>query len=148
MKKIVLLLTAMFVFAVSSFAMREPVSEEQISTVISEFYPNLSRYYEEGLIKVASLTEETLGDGFVEYNIKYKFVNSYYDEKEIGEVLERQYPNEFILYKAGLIKDVCIFRYVDKETGEIETNLGYNWAFPQRRRTFPHHRLFIYDYKR
>ena len=50
MKKIALLFVALLGFAVSSFAMRETVTDtEKISYVISEFYPNLAQYYEEGI---------------------------------------------------------------------------------------------------
>lgn len=144
MKKIALLLTVVFsLFASNAFAMREPVTDnEKISYVISEYYPALVRYYEAGLIEVASLTEETLLDGDTEYNIRYKFVNAYCDGKELDDVLVKSYPNEYILYKAGMIKDVSVFKYVDRETGEIETHLSYNWVFPSRRprRPFRMHR--------
>ena len=143
MKKIALLLIALLTFAVSSFAMRETVTDsEKISYVISEYYPSLARYYEEGLIQVASLTEETLLDGDTEYNIRYRFVNAYCEGKELDDVLVKKYPNEYILYKAGMIKDVSVIKYVDRETGEIETHLAYNWVFQPRRpsRHFRMHR--------
>ena len=133
MKKIALLFTMLLTFAVSSFAMRETVTDsEKISYVISEYYPSLVRYYEEGLIQVASLTEETLLGGDTEYNVRYRFVNAYCEGKELDDVLVKSYPNEYILYKAGMIKDVSVFKYVDRETGEIETHLAYNWVFPTR----------------
>lgn len=135
MKKIALLFVALLGFAVSSFAMRETVTDtEKISYVISEFYPNLAQYYEEGLVQVASLTEETLADGETEYNVRYRFIKSYYKEDEIEGLLKEKYPNEYILYRGKLIKDVCAFKYVDKETGNVETFLGYNWAIPTHRR--------------
>ena len=143
MKHIALLLTALFAFTFNTFAMRETVTDsEKISYVISEFYPNLAQYYDEGLIQVASLTEETLADGETEYNIRYKFVNAYCEGKELDDVLVKSYPNEYILYKAGMIKDVSVFKYVDRETGEIETHLSYNWVFPTRGRMMPRRHFF------
>ena len=144
MKKIALLLTVVFsLFASNAFAMRETVTDtEKISYVISEYYPSLAQYYEEGLIQVASLTEETLLDGDTEYNVRYRFVNVYCQGKELDDVLVKKYPNEYILYKAGMIKDVSVIKYVDRDTGEIETHLAYNWVFQPRRpsRHFRMHR--------
>lgn len=141
MKKIFLLIAtaiALF-FSTSANAAKEPVTDiEKIHTIIDECYPNLKGYYDAGVMNVVFLNEETLSDGSTEYNIRYKFVNEYYSEGEIAGLLEKEYPNEFILYKAGLLKDVSAFKYVDKETGNIETHLSYNWKFPVRRRPMRH----------
>lgn len=141
MKKIFLLIAtaiALF-FSTSANAAKEPVTDaEKIQHIITDYYPNLKSYYDAGVMSIVFLNEETLGDGSTEYNIRYKFSNEYYQESEIAGLLEREYPNEFILYKAGLLKDVSAFKYVDKETGNIETHLSYNWKFPVRRRPMRH----------
>ena len=138
MKKIALLLTVVFsLFASNAFAMREPVTDnEKISYVISEYYPALVRYYEAGLIEVASLTEETLLDGDTEYNIRYKFVKNYYGAEELDEVLRKEYPVIWMMNDAGIVKNVAVYRYVDKETGEIKTNVTFDRNYRQPR----HHR--------
>lgn len=121
-------------FAVAAFAMKEQVTdEEKISEVITNYYPNLKDYYEAGVISLAHLTEETLLDGSTEYNIRYKFVNSFYGEDEIDEVLKEKYPQVYNLKRMGLVKNVYAYKFVDGETGEIRTNVGYTRNVPERR---------------
>ena len=127
-------------FAVAAFAMKEQVTdEEKISEVITNYYPNLKDYYEAGVISLAYLTEETLIDGSTEYNIRYKFVNSFYTEDEIDGVLKEKYPQVYNLKRMGLVKNVYAYKFVDGETGEIKTNVGYTRNIPERRwsRRFP-----------
>lgn len=120
-------------FAVAAFAMKEQVTdEEKISEVITNYYPNLKDYYEAGVISLAYLTEETLLDGSTEYNIRYKFVNSFYEEDEIDGVLKDKYPQVYNLKRMGLVKNVYAYKFVDGETGEIRTNVGYERVTPRR----------------
>ena len=137
-----MIIAALFctMFTTNAFAMKEPVTdEEKISEVITNYYPNLKDYYEAGVISLAYLTEETLIDGSTEYNIRYKFVNSFYGEDELDTVLKEKYPQVYNLKKMGLVKDVFAYRFVDRETGEIHTNVGYTRNVPERRwsRRFP-----------
>ena len=95
-------------------------------------YPELKDYYEAGVMSIESLKEQTLGDGSTEYGIKYKFVKNYYDQAEIDEVLKEQFPDIYRMSKAGILKDISIYRFVDKNTGKILTNVAYNSNVPQR----------------
>ena len=92
MKKIILAIVMAFVMMFSANATREPVTDEfKMIDVIENYYPHLKTYFAEGVIKVASLTEETLLDGSTEYNIKYKFVNSLLNEDELDSLLRTEY---------------------------------------------------------
>ena len=134
MKKIITI-AALFctLFGATAFAAKTPITdEERISEIISDYYPNLKDYYEAGVISLAFLNEETLLDGSTEYNIRYKFVNSFYGEDELDTVLKEKYPQVYNLKRMGLVKDVFAYRFVDRETGEIHTNVGYERVTPRR----------------
>lgn len=121
-------------FSTSAFATREPVTdEERISEIITDYYPGLKDYYEAGVISIAAVTEETLADGSTEINVRYKFVRSFYDENEVDEILKEQYPDVYRLKRFGFVKDVTVYKVVDRETGEILTKLGYTKNTPERR---------------
>lgn len=140
MKRFIIAAVCML-FAVAAFAMKEQVTdEEKISEVITNYYPNLKDYYEAGVISLAFLNEETLLDGSTEYNIRYKFVNSFYGEDELDGLLKEKYPQVYNLKRMGLVKDVFAYRFVDRETGEIKTNVGYTRNVPERRWTRRPHR--------
>ena len=135
MKKISLLAAIAIAsfFAASAYAGQETITDgEKISEVINDCYPELSDYYNAGVLSIESFTEETLADGSTEYDIRYKFVKNYYGQDEIDEVLKEQYPDIYGMSKAGLLKDISIYRFVDKATGKILTNVAYNSTVPQR----------------
>ena len=121
------------IFAVSAHAAQETVTDgEKISEIINDCYPELRDYYDAGVMNVESLKEQTLADGSTEYDIKYKFVKNYYAQDEIDEVLKEQFPDVYQMSKAGLLKDISIYKFVDKATGKILTNVAYNSTRPQR----------------
>ena len=131
-----MIIAALFctMFTTNAFAMKEPVTdEEKISEVITNYYPNLKDYYEAGVISLAYLTEETLIDGSTEYNIRYKFVNSFYGEDELNTVLKEKYPQVYEMKRRGMVKNVSVYKFVSKETGEIRTNVEFEWNIPERR---------------
>ena len=135
MKKISLLaaIAIATVFATSAYATQETITDaEKISGIINDCYPELKDYYDAGVMSIESLTEETLGDGSTKYDIKYKFVKNYYAQSEIDDVLKEQYPDIYMMSKAGLLKDISIYRFVDKATGNLLTNVAYNSTIPQR----------------
>lgn len=135
MKKLVSILAIALAFAVSAFAAREPIVEnEKISEVITNYYPNIAEYYGEGLIKVDALTENTLADGSTEYNIRYHFTRYQYTGEELNQVLKEKYQDIYRLKLFGLVKDVTVIKYVDKETGEITEHIYYNRARQARHR--------------
>lgn len=133
MKKIIILAASICAFSATAvFAAQETVTDgEKINQVISDCYPGLKDYYDAGVMSVESLKEQTLADGSTEYDITYKFVKNYYDQGEIEEVLREQFPDIYGMSKAGLIKDISIYRFVDKATGKILTNVAYNSTRPQ-----------------
>lgn len=136
MKKISLLaaIAIATLFANNAFAARETITDsEKISEIINECYPDLKDYYDTGVMSIESLQEETLSDGSTQYDIKYKFVKNYYDQSEIDDVLKEQYPDIYMMSKTGLLKDISIYRFVDKATGNILTNVAYNTTAPQQR---------------
>ena len=128
MKKFATIIVLMFA-SVLAFAMREPVSEpEKISMVINDYYPGLKDYYEAGVIDIASLTEENLPDGTMEYNIKYRFIRNVYEGAEKVRVLKECYPDIYVMARAGLVKDVLVYKFVDQNTGRIFNQIAYNWS--------------------
>ena len=134
MKKISLLaaIAIATVFSANAFAARETITDsEKISEIINECYPDLKAYYDSGVMSIESLQEETLADGCTQYDIKYKFVRNFYDQSEIDDVLKEQYPDIYTMSKIGLLKDIFIYRFVDKDTGDILTNVSYNRNAPQ-----------------
>ena len=130
MKKLATIITIVLMFvSASAFASREPLVEvEKISEVINEYYPDLKDYYEAGVSDVASLTSETLADGTMEYNIRYRFIRNFYEGEELTKVLKEQYPDIYALKRAGLVKDVVVYKFVDKNTGQIFNQIAYNWS--------------------
>lgn len=127
MKKMILAIVMAFVMMFSANATREPVTDEfKMIDVIENYYPHLKTYFAEGVIKVASLTEETLADGRTEYNIRYKYVNNLLNEDELDSLLRSEYPNIYRMMKFGVVKDVSAIKFVDQQTGEIQTKVSYN----------------------
>lgn len=133
MKKIIILAASICALsATAAFAAQVNITDnEKINQVISEYYPDLKDYYEAGVMSVESLKEETLADGSTEYDITYKFVKNYYDQDEIDDVLREQFPDVYGMSKIGLIKDISVYRFVNKATGTILTNVAYNSTRPQ-----------------
>ena len=130
-----IILAAMFctLFGTTAFAAKETVTDgKKIERVINNYYPGLKDYYAEGVMRVESLQEETLADGSTEYNIKYKLIKNYYSQDEIDEVLKVKFPDVYAMKKKGVIKDVSVYRFVEKETGKVLTNVAYNKNIPQR----------------
>ena len=128
MKKIVLL-AALFctLFCAQAFAEKRNITDsEEIAKVIGEYYPNLDAYYAAGVIDVDSLYEETLSDGSTKYDIKYKFRKNYYGQDEIDGVLKNEFPDVYAMKAHGVIKDVSVYRFVEKNTGKVLTNVAYN----------------------
>lgn len=134
MKKIFLLLTVALFAAIQVNAMpSQVVDETKISEIVSDYYPHLKDYYDAGLLYIDHLNEETLADGRTEYNIRYKFVKNYYGSDELDGVLRKEYPVIWIMNDAGIVKNVAVYRYVDKETGEIKTNVTFDRNYRQPR---------------
>lgn len=136
MKKIVTLLIALLVLSVSSvFGMRTPIVDEgEIREVVELYYPHLKDYYDRGLLQVGSLSEETLADGSMEYNIRYRFVRAWVEDiDEMERIVEKEYPVIYLMRESGLVKDVKVYRYVEKESGEILTGITFERTRPTKK---------------
>ena len=114
-------------FCTPAFAEKKNITDgEEIAKVIGEYYPNLDAYYAAGVIDIDSLCEETLADGSTKYDIKYKFRKNYYGQDEIDGVLRNEFPDVYAMKEHGVIKDVSVYRFVEKNTGKVLTNVAYN----------------------
>ena len=141
MKKMILAIATIFAMMFSANAAKEPVTDEfKVVEVIETVYPHLMNYFQEGVLEIASLTEETLADGETEYNIKYKLVNYHLTESELNELLKKDYTNLYYMKRFGLIKDVSAIKFVDKNTGKILTHVAYNRG---DRRSLHHNYLHV-----
>ena len=135
MKKFFFIAAAAFMFfGVSAFAAKDVVTDnDEILTLIEEYFPGIKDYYDEGVIKVDRVEEENLMDGTTECVVYYKLVKNFYDQDEIDEVLKEQFPNIYMMKKRGVIKDVAVYKFLDKSTGEIVTDVAYSRNIPERR---------------
>lgn len=126
MKKIFLAIVIVLSSIFAASAAKEPITDEsKVAEVMTVVYPHLTEYFAEGVLEIASLTEETLLDGDVEYNIKYRFVNCRYDEDELNSYLLNNDRRLYRLKRIGIL-DVSALKYVDEETGEIKTKVLCN----------------------
>ena len=139
MKKFFIIAALFAALAFTAKAEPETINDvEEIEFVIDNYYPHLTKYKEAGVLDVVYLNEESLYDGSTEYNIRYKFVNHYCTGEEMDNILKERRPDVYVLNNAGLLKDVCVIKYVDKNTGNIDVKVSYNWNLSQRRQ---HHRF-------
>ena len=126
MKKIFLAIVIALSSIFAASAAKEPITDEsKVAEVMTVVYPHLTEYFAEGVLEFASLTEETLLDGDVEYNIKYRFVNCRYGEDELNSYLLNNDRRLYRLKRIGIL-DVTALKYVDEKTGEIKTKVLYN----------------------
>ena len=124
---------AFMFFGVSAFAAKDVVTDNgKIATVIDEYFPTIKEYCDAGVITVDRIEEEYLADGSTECSVYYKLVKNFYDQDEIDTVLKEQYPDIYRMKQKGVIKDVLVYRFLDKNTGEILTEVSYNRNFPKR----------------
>ena len=127
MKKMILAIAIAFATIFTANAAKEPVTDEfKVIEVIEDYYPHLMNYFSEGVLEIASLTEDELLDGSTEYNLKYRFVPYHLTEDELNVLLKSDYTNLYYMKRFGLIKDVSAIRFVDKNTGEVLTKVSYN----------------------
>lgn len=99
--------------------------QDQISQIIKEYYPALQEYQDEGVIKIASVKEQTLGSGETQYDVKYQFVNNYYEGEELVNLLKEKYPDVYKMYQVGMIKDLVAYKFVDGG-GSVANMVSYN----------------------
>ena len=128
MKKIITLLLGILLF-VSCGATRYISLDNQDAAfdaveVLYNKYPELVRYYEEGVLQITSLKEVRTEMGY-DYKIKYRFIKYYYrDYAEKMACLKERFPELYTLYTNGTIEVTSIYKYVD-EYGEIRHHASY-----------------------
>ena len=136
MKKFYLLMAALVGLVVVScgtakYTSQETITDEaKVSQIINEYYPKLQEYLDAGVVQVASVKEQTLADGETQYDVKYKFINNYYEEEELTALLKDRYPDIYWGQKVGRVKDVVAYKFVD-DKGNIATNVSYNNVRPR-----------------
>ena len=131
MKKIYLVLVMMVSLLVASCGTAKYTSQAvitdqaKVEQVIKDYYPALQEYKDAGVIQIASVKEQTLADGETQYDVRYKFINNYYEGEELVALLKEKYPDVYKMYQLGMIKDVQAYKFVD-DNGNVVNNVSYN----------------------
>lgn len=153
MKKLVILLIALFTMLSCStgryLSVNTVEGQSNAVAVLYQSYPNLVRYYEEGVLKITSLREIPLSDGTCDYKIDYKFVKyHYYDYSERMNCLRTKFPEIYEMYKFGAVEISSLYKYVDLNTMEIRHHIsyrrGYDYYYPSHVYVYPHVRYRMY----
>jgi hypothetical protein len=131
MKKIriflgMLLLAVVTSCATSALAQRRITEMDEEAIILKERYPQLFNYYMEGVLKVNSLREYVNENGDVDYNLKYSFVRYYYrNHYDMLDALKTYLPDLHYMYVNGIIEVTSLYKYVDRETGQIRHRARY-----------------------
>ena len=138
MKKLLLTIISVIVmFSCASgryISLSDPQAEFTATEILYNEYPELVKYYEEGVLKITSLREVNERDN-IRYKIKYKFVKKYYyDYAERMECLKTHFPELYTLYTNGVIEITSLYKYVD-DYGVIRHHASYRRLYD-----------FYYDY--
>jgi len=113
--------------------------EDNISYILSTYYPQLYTYYDEGVLKVNSVKEVVLEDNIIDYKIKYKFVRRYYynDYAEMASILKDHFPELYDMYTKGIVEINSIYKYVDRDTDKIRYHVSYRNIYDTYYNTYP-----------
>lgn len=131
MKKIYLILVMVVALLVASCGTAKYTSQAvvtdqaKIEQVINDYYPALKEYQDEGVIQIASVKEQTLADGETQYDVRYKFIENYYEGEDLINLLKEKYPDVYRMYMVGMVKDVQAYKFVD-DKGNVVNNVSYN----------------------
>ena len=155
MKKIIALLVGILLVMSCSaqrYANQRTVREmDEVSYVLANYYPQLHEYYTEGVLRVNSMKEIVLEDGTVDYKINYDFIRYYYrDFNQRMEVLKETYPELYNMYVSGVIDVRSMYKYVDKNTGQIKIHVSYKSIYDYYYNYYPNIRggaVHIYQYR-
>ena len=105
-------------------SLNNPQAEFDAVEILYNQHPELVNYYEEGVLKITSLREVKVGDGY-DYQLKYKFVKRhYYDYTERMNCLKEKFPELYTMYVNGTIEINQLYKYVDSY-GEIRHHVSY-----------------------
>lgn len=110
---------------------QRPVTQmDEITYVLANNYPQLHNYYMEGVIRVNSIKEMYLPDGRMEYKVDYRYTKFYYrDIRDKLEIIQVYYPELYDMYVNGIITIGTVYRYVDRNTGEIKLHVSYKYIY-------------------
>lgn len=127
--------------ATASYAQRPIREMDEVSYVLANHYPQLHTYYMEGLLKVNSIKEVVLPDGTLDYRIKYDYVRFHYrDIRDKLEIVKVYYPELYDMYVNGVIDFNSVYRYVDRNTGEIKLHVSYRRLYDYYYEYYPIYR--------
>jgi len=105
-------------------SLNDPQAEFDAVEILYNQHPELTKYYEEGVLKITSLREVKVADGY-DYQLKYKFVKRhYYDYNERMACLKEKFPELYTMYVNGTIEINQLYKYVDSY-GEIRHHVSY-----------------------
>lgn len=105
-------------------SLADPQAEFDAVEILYNQHPELVNYYEEGVLKITSLREVKVANGY-DYQIKYKFVKRhYYDYAERMTCLKEKYPELYTMYVNGTIEINSLYKYVD-DYGVIRHHVSY-----------------------
>ena len=150
MKKLCLLFTLLLMLTscAATYKTTRTVKEmDEISLVLSEYYPQLYTYYIEGVLEVASVKEVVVEDGSPAYNVKYRFIKYYYhNHTEMMEILKNEFPELYQMYVNGVIEVTGMYKYVEKDTGVIRNHVSYRriYDFYYERTIIPYNHTRLY----
>lgn len=154
MKKFFLSLMVVLMMLTSCSAQRyvsqRPITQmDEVTYVLANNYPQLHTYYMEGVIRVNSVKEMYLPDGRMEYKVDYRYTRFYYrDIRDKLEIIQVYYPELYDMYVNGVITFGTVYRYVDRETGEIKLHVSYRYIYDYyyTNHPGPYGGLHIYHY--
>lgn len=153
MKRLLALLLSIFVIASCSASRSayggEPYDRALAVEVLQMKYPELVRYYNEGVLEITSVREVVV-NGLPDYRLKYRFVRYYYSGAEKIQCLIDRFPEIYRLYSNGLINVSSVYKYVDTETMEIRHVVSYREIYGSSIYYSPniyHYRGYRYYYR-
>lgn len=132
------------------YVSQRPITQmDEVTYVLANNYPQLHTYYMEGVIRVNSVKEMYLPDGRMEYKVDYRYTRFYYrDIRDKLEIIRVYYPELYDMYVNGVITFGTVYRYVDRETGEIKLHVSYRYIYDYyyTNHPGPYGGLHIYHY--
>lgn len=152
MKKLYLVIMMLFLLtscATTNYLSRRTVNEmDEISYILSNYYPQLFYYYSEGVLDIDSMREVTLEDGTLDYKIKYHFIRYYYrNYSDRMEALKLHFPELYKMYVNGVIEINSLYKYVERSTGKIRHHISYRNIYDYYYRYYPYtNGVHIYHY--
>lgn len=100
-----------------------------VSYILETYYPELYYYYQEDVLRIKSIRENTL-NGNISYDVSYEFCRYYYrNHAEIIECLRTRFPELYERYYHGLVDITSLYKYVEKRTGKIRYHVSYRRTY-------------------